>query len=336
MHPFPRYRLLSLLIGFIVFLITDGGLSFTPFEYNDGMKFSIYSSDIHLDGITVLSWKLSYQIPEWTKRMLSGNWSNRYLIDKSACNVEILAVFPKIIPSRGVGTLSLPNDSSLIDTEKGLTGNIACEYVSVAVGWERKKDTSNPPRPAFIYCPFTVLREYENNSDWYAPLASTCSALVNKSTTFQFSLVQAHEYEHNTTSHNTSKSYSTTFVTNSPHSRGLAQMSPVDGIGVCTNSMHRSSVSSAYLKAFVDHYSSLGFDRVILHDAFGHHNDYIKKLNIKRDFYANFTYLNYTIWSMMGLHIPYSEQKGNNIMIRKRDQASGACSQQHIHMRIYI
>ena len=98
-------------------------------------------------GLTLLSWKLSESIPLWANRMFDSATPMFDFYFKSSCYLEILASVPKKLesPFNASFVLSMPVNSYTFIGD--------CKYVTVAVGWERKSDSSNPPRPAFLICP---------------------------------------------------------------------------------------------------------------------------------------------------------------------------------------
>lgn len=269
-------------------------------RYNDGLLFSLRESSVDSLGLTILSWRfhrddVTFQQPEWTKRMLNTHMG----IIEPKCGIELLVVIPKKYKNQhGLSHLNFT-----LDSRESIS--ILCNYASVAVGWERKPDSSSPPRPAFFYCPISPA----SNSDTRKQ-HEICDSLYSISTNFSL-VVHGNSIDAST--------ISGWFTSNSPKSRKLDNdSSSKSSLGVCTNAMHKTDESVPILQTFVMHHSSLGFNRIVVHDAYGSHEKYLKTPGGLLP--PSLTYLNFTIWQILGRNIKKSSNPGNSIMVRERDQ----------------
>jgi hypothetical protein len=69
----------------------------------------------------------------------------------SPCFVELLGAVPKKLESYSNASFSLRFE----DFPTVYTGE--CVYKTIPVGWERKPDSSSPPRPAFFICSVNLI-----------------------------------------------------------------------------------------------------------------------------------------------------------------------------------
>jgi hypothetical protein len=223
--------------------------SFEPKGYSDGVKFSIRKSLIQDDSLTSISWRYfsrnvsDVKSPTWVTRMLSSqNHSS------ATCAIEILSIIPKKFKTQFGASHAIVYSRNLNYF------SVKCYYSSVAVGWERKPDSSSPPRPAFFYCPIYVASSTENSHP-----------SINNTSSVDWKCNEIHSHSVNITLFSTTidprRNLFTWFVTNSPKSRELSNQRRSNRIGICTNAMHKTETSAALLQTFIRHHTSLEFDR---------------------------------------------------------------------------
>jgi len=244
-----RIALGSILYFILILLNTSETRYFEPTSYSDGISFSVKKSLILGDSLTALSWKLfipqvNKKAPLWVTRMLKLNQSEI----TGNCAIEILTIIPK------KHKFQFGESNAIIRFDNSKYVSVKCYYVSVAVGWEKKRDSSSPPRPAFYYCPISNKSMTENailGSNLYNSLEWTCNEISSKSV--NISLISS----------TTDISYkmATWFITNSPRSRELSNLHMKYQIGTCTNAMHRTDSSAALLQTFIRHHNSLDVER---------------------------------------------------------------------------
>ena len=256
---------------------------------------------VDAEGLTLLGWKLTnygqgVSVSPWVQRMIPPKLRAASTLPESPpCVVEALGTVRRHIESPHSAGLHIKGIASSESTSGPHT--VVCYYVTVAVGWERFADVGNPHRPIFFYCPIPT---YVASSDASEDI---CKNLYDRSMNFTIAIDSA-KLDRNMTSW---------MKTNAPKDRLAA--SKASSLGVCTNAVREGRESGNLLRTFASYYSALQFDRVVIHDTKGTHANLFNKSLPK-----NVTYMDFTIWDMLGLSIKHSKESGNNKMIKEGDQ----------------
>lgn len=271
---------LVLYIQLLVLLAVYGIGVFEPQLYSDGTQPSVKLASVNGSGLTALSWSFVEKgVSQWVTHMLP------HVSPSSSCSLDILAALPRQrAMSAQNATISIY--STEITPEQSIYLG-PCRFTSIPVGWERKPDSSHPPRPTFFHCP--------------AIDPSACAILQRDNCNITLTVDSV----------DSSSNLAAWLITNSPASRPKISD---EGIGVCTNAVRQSDSSGHMLTAFARYYSALEFRRVIIHDSLGLHEQFLSKQ------YSPVTYLNYTMWGILGWKIPNQPVEGNNIVVRLGDQ----------------